>query len=121
MKIFLTICFLFGSGTLLADWSVIRCKGGEKSQMSERWCEPEQWLVSFNEEATFIAKLNSAEALSFDDSQYFEIIPKDHISSSWRRFIGRYWVRFDRDGLTHVEGRFPKGFIYGSHDFDESI
>lgn len=121
MKILLMICILFGSGTLLADWSVVSCKGGEKSEMSERWCEQGQWLVSFNEEMPFIAKLKSAQAHSFDDVHYFEIIPQDHISSSWRRFIGRYWIRFDRDGVTHVEGRFPKGFVYGSHDFDESI
>ncbi|WP_408097544.1 hypothetical protein ACJVC5_01155 [Peredibacter sp. HCB2-198] len=119
MKILFACCFLLSSGVLMAASDLVSCKGGEKSGMSERWCESDQWLVTLENEGPFIAKIKETHTHSIN--QYYEIIPQDNISSKQRRKIGQYLVKFDQSDIPVFEKRFPKGFIYDSADFEDSI
>lgn len=100
--------------------SGLRCKGGELSEVSERVCEKGQWLVMLDNinscvedrctelhVPAFIAKLKRIDIIP-NLISYNEIIPEDFMSSSRRRILGRYWVRFDLNGRAAVLRRFGK-------------
>lgn len=108
MKIFLASIFLFATQMAFAQlndsfravtpsreiMSGVKCKGGEQSGVSERWCKTGQWLITLNSEP-FIVKLKRVNTRTPSTMAYFEIIPKDFVTSNTRKKLGRYWVKFE--------------------------
>lgn len=122
MKHVLALLFFLLSASAFGQWdnffgtrlnprlaiSGARCEGGEPSGVSLRLCRRGQWLITLDDvnrcqnnsctEAQvlpFIAKLRRVPIITPTTISFYEIIPRDTISSSRRRVLSRYWVRFD--------------------------
>lgn len=115
MKFFLASFFLLATQMAFAQWddsfsaitpsqevmSGVKCKGGEQSGVSERWCKAGQWLITLGGEP-IIAKLKRADTRAPATMAYFEIIPKDFVTSKKRKQLGRYWLKLDTYGEPEV-------------------